>query len=163
MTRTQQHNTAASLAGRLYPLAALVVSTGMIGCGGPFEATVKGQVALDGEPLGTGTVTFSPMAADGSSAYARVTDSGRYRLQTGREFGLPAGEYRVTVVARDRPEVLHTADGGPPPPGRMLTPAWYRSTETSGLQFTVERGSNTIDLELSSEPPAGWKSKRRRR
>ena len=135
----------------------------LTGCGGPFDSTVHGVVTLDGNPLPTGTVTFKPTSNQGSTAYAKVDESGNYELQTGREFGLPPGEYAVTVVARERPTSSYGKDGGPPPAGKQLTPEWYRSPESSGLKFTVESGSNEIDLALTSQAPADWNPQRRRR
>lgn len=132
------------------------------GCGGPYNADVSGKVTLDGNVVPTGTVSFLP-AGGGPAAYARIDSSGNYTIRTGREEGLPAGEYSVSVVANEPPAVQQTADGGPPPPGKAITPPWYRSQQTSGLKFTVAPGSNTIDLTLSSQPPDGWKPTRRRR
>lgn len=144
----------------LLPCALLFLAT--VGCGGPYNANVDGVVTLDGQPVPRGTVSFIP-AGDGSTAYGRIDSSGNYELRTGREEGLPAGEYMVTVVANELPPESQTADGGPPPPGKPITPAWYRSQGTSGLQYTVEPGGNDINLELSSDPPADWKPPKRRR
>lgn len=124
------------------------------GCGGVYDSTVSGVVTLDGNPVPRGTVTFHPTEA-GPSSYARIEEDGTYSVQTGRERGLPPGEYQVTVIANEPPPVLQTAAGGPPPSGKPITPPWYRSKQTSGLRYTVENGSNEIDLELSSEPPPG--------
>jgi hypothetical protein len=132
------------------------------GCGGAYNAKVGGNVTLDGSPVPTGTVSFLPTAG-GPPAYARIDSSGNYTVRTGREEGLPAGEYAVSVVANEPPAVKATAQGGPPPPGKAITPPWYRSQETSGLKFTVSPGKNVIDLELSSQPPEGWKPARPRR
>ena len=77
-------------------------------------------------------------------------------MQTGRQVGLPSGEYMVTVIANELPKT-QPAPGEPPPDGKPITPEWYRSKQTSGLKFTVSPGKNTIDLELTSQPPAGWK------
>ncbi|TWT86660.1 hypothetical protein Mal64_34890 [Pseudobythopirellula maris] len=124
------------------------------GCGGPYDATVYGAVTLDGQPLPSGTVSFFP-TSDGPTAYSRIDDSGMYQIRTGREKGLPPGEYAVTVVAREKPTVDQSNSGGPPPAGRMLTPQRYRNRDQSGLVYTVEPGANQIDLELTSQPPAG--------
>lgn len=132
------------------------------GCGGPYNAKVSGNVTLDGSTVPVGTVSFMPVEG-GPPAYARIDSSGNYKLKTGREEGLPSGQYAVTVVANEPPAVKETADGGPPPPGKPITPPWYRSRESSGLKFSVEPGKNEIDLTLSSQPPEGWKPKRRRR
>ncbi|MEN1679155.1 MAG: carboxypeptidase-like regulatory domain-containing protein [Planctomycetota bacterium] len=135
-----------------------LLATPLVGCGGPFDARVKGQVSLDGQPLTVGTVTFAP-ASSGPSAFAKIDDSGNYELSVGRQRGLPSGQYTVTVVAREKTTVQRT-DGGPPPPGKLITPPWYKSTNDSGLSFTVEPGSNSIDLDLNTTPPANWRGGR---
>lgn len=127
---------------------------GLSGCGGPYDATVIGLVTLDGEPISTGTISFIP-ASGGAQGYAMVELSGSYEVYTGREAGLLPGDYKVTVVARE-PSTSPSEDGGPPPPGKPITPRWYASPQTSGLTFNVQPGSNEINLELSSTPPAGW-------
>ena len=126
------------------------------GCSGAYDAGVSGKVTIDGRVVPNGTVAFQPVAG-GPAAYARIEESGEYVIKTGREAGLPAGEYQVTVTASEPSAVLQTEKGGPPPPGKAITPAWYRTKDTSGLKFTVNPGSNEINLELTSQPPAGWK------
>lgn len=138
---------------RLTLLAAPLAT--LLGCGGPYDASVSGDVTLDGQPLTRGTVSFTPTAG-GPPAYARIDGSGSYAVRTGREVGLPAGEYSVTVVANEPPAAAQGEDGGPPPAGKPITPPWYRSAETSGLRFQVEPGSNDIDLPLTTQAPAGW-------
>ncbi len=147
-----------------WPLLALAALTlfAVPGCGGPYNSKVSGKVTLDSTTIPTGTVSFMPVGG-GPPAYARIDSSGNYTIRTGREEGLPAGDYLVSVVANEPPAIKETAKGGPPPPGKALTPPWYRSQETSGLKFTVAPGKNNIDLELSSQPPEGWKPQRRRR
>ncbi|MEN0109395.1 MAG: hypothetical protein AAF805_01615 [Planctomycetota bacterium] len=136
-------------------LAALFVA----GCGGPFDATVAGRVSFDGEPLATGTITFTP-TQEGATAFGRIEEGGSYSVMTGRENGIQSGEYEVSVIAREKTQP--TADGGPPPAGKMLTPQWYSSRRTSGLTVSVAPGSNTYDIELSSTPPDGWAQQGRR-
>jgi hypothetical protein len=126
------------------------------GCGGPYDSSVSGLVTLDGNVVPRGTVTYQPVTG-GPPALAQIDDSGSYEVWTGREEGLPSGEYAVAVSANEPPTSQTSAKGGPPPPGKAITPVWYRSTETSGLKYTVESGSNEINLELTSTPPAGWK------
>jgi hypothetical protein len=137
---------------RLAVIAALV---SISGCGGPYDAKLRGQVTLDGKAVPRGTVSFAPIGG-GPIAYSRIDTDGSYSAQTGREVGLPAGDYVVTVIANELPTV-ETPPGVPPPDGKPITPEWYRSKETSGLKFTVKRGKNEFNLELTSQPPAGWK------
>jgi hypothetical protein len=143
---------------RLGAIVLLLVTIG--GCGGVFDSSVSGTVTLDGNALPRGTVTFHPIGG-GPAAYARIQEDGSYSVHTGREEGLSAGEYGVTVSANELSAVKQTAAGGPPPPGKPITPEWYRSKDTSGLKCTVEPGSNEINLELTKQPPAGWNPGRR--
>jgi hypothetical protein len=148
-----------SIRRELLWMMGLLVATAT-GCGGAYDATVSGMVTLDGKSVNRGTVAFHPTAG-GPAAYARVSDDGSYYVRTGREEGLPAGEYVATIVANEPPAESHTKLGGPPPPGKPITPPWYRTTKTSGLQFKVEPGDNEFNLELKSQPPAGWNPSRR--
>jgi hypothetical protein len=139
-------------------LSTMVLSVASLlagGCGGVYDSTVTGNVTLDGNGVPRGTVAFHPRSG-GPAAYSPIADNGSYAVRTGRESGLPAGEYDVTVTANERPSEADIAKGGAPPPGKAITPIWYRSKESSGLKFTVEPGSNVINLELTSKPPAGW-------
>lgn len=120
------------------------------GCGGKHGATVTGKISLDGEPVPRGSVAYFPVAG-GPPAVAQISEQGEYRLRTGRDPSLPPGDYQVTVAANEPPREKRSADGGPPPPGPPITPTKYRSKATSGLQYTVESGGNTIDIELTSD------------
>ena len=149
-------------AGRIGSLA--IIAT-LLGCGGPYDASVSGVVTFEGDTLPRGTVAFIS-STGGPPAYGQVENDGSYEVRTGREEGLASGNYGVTVAANELPQVERSERGGPPPPGKPITPAWYRSIETSGLSFTVNPGSNEIDLALTGEAPPGWvdpRKKRRRR
>ena len=49
----------------------------------------------------------------GPPAYAPIGSDGSYSIHTGREEGLPAGEYQVTVTANEASAQLVSKDGGP--------------------------------------------------
>lgn len=132
------------------------------GCGGGYDASVSGIVTLDGAPLSRGQVAFYPVSS-GPPGIGRIDQSGRYEINTGREAGLPSGQYAVTVVANEPPAESQSEQGGPPAAGKLITPAWYKTRQHSNLSVTVEPGDNEIDLELSSEPPPDWSPSKRRR
>jgi hypothetical protein len=132
------------------------------GCGGTYDSSVAGIVTLDGNIVPRGTVTFSPQGS-GPPAFGLISSEGKYNLRTGREDGLPPGQYTVTVAANEPPAVSHGKDGGPPPVGKAITPDWYRDPNFSGLSFTVKSGKNQNNLELKKTPPAGWKPTNKRR
>ena len=102
-------------------------------------------MTLDGKLLTTGTVAFQPVGG-GAISYAGVHPDGSYKVSTGTDRGLAAGEYAVTVVAT---EISPNGKGGEAT-GKLLTPARYGKTETSGLRFQVTSGANRIDLRLTS-------------
>jgi hypothetical protein len=119
------------------------------GCGRP--AAVSGLVTLDGEPLTTGVITFTP-AGTGSSAYGVIGPDGRYELRTGAAAGLAAGDYVVTVAANaaaaDRP-----AGGSWPGSERVLplvTPGKYADRDKTPLRATVAAGDQQLDFGLVS-------------
>lgn len=119
------------------------------GCGSS-ASTVTGVVTLDGQPLTTGTVTFTPLAGGGPPAYGTIGPGGRYSLSVGSEVGLPPGEYGAGVVATEEVKNWDISKGAEPPP-KLVTPAKYRDGKTSGLTFTVQPGANSIDLRLTSK------------
>jgi hypothetical protein len=146
----------------LTTLFVVVTTPFWIGCGGVYDASVSGVVSLDGSPLPRGTVSYNP-TQPGPASYGLIGSDGTYEVNTGREEGLPSGEYTVTVVAKEETVIEDPNSSLPPKPGKTITPPWYRSKKTSPLKMTVESGTNQIDIELTSEPPPGWQPKKRRR
>ncbi|BBO33087.1 hypothetical protein [Lacipirellula parvula] len=122
-----------------------IVAILLIGCGGK-PSQVSGTVTLDGKAIERGMVGFTP-ANGGMRASGVIESDGTYSLTTNRDSGLEPGEYMVTVVSR---EPGPPATTGPPAPGPYITPQHYAAEATSGLKFTVERGSNKIDLALTT-------------
>lgn len=139
-------------------LLKLVAQTAMLGvwlgCGASLPATVNGKISLDGKPpptgdLISGTVTFYPVGP-GAAAYGDIQANGTYQLRTGDSLGVKPGEYRLGV---------RLVQIEPPPPGgyknapgqKPLLPVRYEDPDQSGLQFTVAKGANTIDVSLDSK------------
>lgn len=147
--------------GKIRSLAICLLVTLVSGCGGLYDSSVTGKVTLDGNSIARGTVSYHPVQ-QGPTAYGLVGEDGTYLVRVGREEGLPAGEYLVSIVANAE-STPNKNPSLPPMPGKPITPRWYRTTKTSGLTFTVEAGSNEIDLELTTEPPPNWKPPKRRR
>lgn len=132
----------------------------MVSCGGTYDSNVTGTVTLDGTLLQRGTVSFKPKQS-GPTSYGLIAEDGSYELKTGLEIGLPAGEYVAVVVANE--PSISKEEGMLPTPGKPITPPWYRSANTSGLDCSVEPGNNEINLELSTEPSPGYEPPKRRR
>jgi hypothetical protein len=112
------------------------------------ESQVVGSVKLDGDPIGPGTVVFAPVEGGRKPATGSIDADGNYSLNTSREAGLAAGKYAVAVSIREMPQNVKRGDR--PPLGKLLIPEKYEQSSTSGLEYQVEPGTNTIDIELSN-------------
>jgi hypothetical protein len=118
----------------------------LAGCGSNLESTVSGSVTLDGKKIGPGVVNFSPAAGDQNPAVGTIMPDGSYTLKSSRTAGLAAGKYRVAVTVFAQQSGERTGEAP-----KLVTPEKYNTIETSGLEYDVVPGSNTIDLELVSK------------
>jgi hypothetical protein len=119
-----------------------------LGCGGKFPSRVSGVVRVDGAPAKEGTVSFEPVGP-GMMASGKISSDGTYVLKSNADLGLAPGEYVAMLDIREAP--IWPKNGGLPMPGKLKIPEQYARTETSGLNFTVEPGSNSIDIEISTQ------------
>jgi hypothetical protein len=106
------HSLAATLPGyRWQWIAALLATSLALGCGreGPERVAVQGTVTVDGQPLKSGFITFTPMeGTEGPKASAEIAE-GKFELD--RDRGPMIGKLRVEVraeqdlgIALDDPE-----------------------------------------------------------
>jgi hypothetical protein len=117
----------------------------LAGCGGSLDSSISGLVTVDGEPLRMGRVIFHPVA-EGPTTYGTIDDNGRYSIRTGQLNGVMSGEYVVTVIATETPQGPVGSSWG-----KLISPMRYTSQDTTDLKFTIQPGSNHIDLPLRSE------------
>lgn len=143
-------------------LAALVILTGLAGCGGDAEESVKyypvaGVVRVDGKPTEGVSVTFVPEGnVPGGTSFGRSDAGGQYTLQnrSGAK-GAAAGRFRVLLTQLTLP------DGSPIPPDAMAAdvgavnqlPAGYNDLATTPIVVEVRAIDvvNEIDLEASTK------------
>lgn len=142
-----------------------------VGCSkgsGLKTGSVSGTVTFEGKPVPNAQVVFQPKQG-GQNAVGTTDANGRYTLMTGTDKGALIGEHRVTVTVQSGAEQLSGIDAADPsaaygqammaaasgrPPAAQTPssggiPAKYGDPATSGLEFTVKAGSNTINLELT--------------
>ena len=120
----------------------------LVGCNrGSQESQVSGSVTLDGSRIGPGMVVFAPVEG-GKPATGSIESNGSFTLNTSREPGLAAGRYKVAVSIRELPENVKRSDQIPP--GKLLIPEKYEQSTTSGLEYEVEPGQNSIDIDLTT-------------
>jgi len=113
-----------------------------------MESEVSGMVKLDGKPIGPGTIVFVPAEQGRKPVAGSVESDGSYDLKPSRNSGLSPGQYRVAVSIREMPRNIKR--GERPPVGKLLTPEKYEDETKSGLQYQLEAGRNTVDIELVS-------------
>jgi hypothetical protein len=121
----------------------------LVGCGSEFGATAEGVVTLDGKPISPGLITFAPEGPSEVPAVSDLDPNGRFVLTTNKKPGVKPGKYRVAIQAfrpPDVPEGQRTMK-----PSEKLVPEKYFDVNTSGLEFTVAPGTNTIPVELTSK------------
>lgn len=144
------------MAKSIRPMALLLLVVA-IGCGsgssGPVTYPVTGKVTLGGSPVVGAAVSFAPQSPDlgigGGTAQTgpdgTFTVTSQFDLGKSTKAGLPAGEYRVSVI-----KLEHQA-GEPSlskPPKNAL-PQKFASPETSDLSASIKAdGENFVDLVL---------------
>ncbi len=118
------------------------------GPGGP-QGEVSGKVLFKGKPLPGGMVTF--MGPAGMFGNSRIGEDGSYQLTA------PVGEVKITVdnrmlAVKEKPgEAALNPSTAPRDPikGKYVRlPDKYYSAETSGLTYTVTKGSQSFDVNL---------------
>jgi len=110
---------------------------------------VEGRLTVDGQPVAGVTVAFYSYNAETerwtSVCDGRTDEKGRFQVTTYFRFdGAPAGEFAVTVVKRNGPEV----EGEEP---KSLLPAKYAAPASTPLKVTIKEGTNDVALELTSK------------
>lgn len=112
----------------------LLAAAHCIGCGSQLESTLSGTVTFEGKPLPHAMLSFQ-YKGKGPAAYSLTDEEGYYYARTGGHIGLLLGTYQVALQ----------------PPNDIHIPEKYGSILTSGLEYEVKQGGNTMDIELSLE------------
>jgi hypothetical protein len=123
------------------------------GCG-PGKAEVTGKVTVDGQAAGGALVVFS--SPGGRSASAPIDKNGYYRAAD-----VPTEQVKVCIIqlamtAAPDPDDRTSRTAPLMPTGQkprspvVTIPVRYTKVDSSGLTFTVGRGTNEYDIELTS-------------
>jgi hypothetical protein len=114
-----------------------------------FESQVSGRITLEGKPMGSGTVVFVPEGENRNAPMGTIEPNGDYFLKTNRDTGLMPGKYTVSMSVYDTPP--HQPGERMQTTGKQLVPTKYTDAHTSGLEYEVKPGSNTINIDLTSK------------
>ncbi|MFA8021080.1 carboxypeptidase-like regulatory domain-containing protein [Bremerella cremea] len=142
---------------KCYSLSLLLLLLATLGCQRvPADmGSVSGTVTLDGEPVRQAMVTFTPQTG-GRESFGVTNESGVYKLRySSQEMGAKIGghEVRICPVGVEPRQPLTKQQ-----PAEDGLPGHYYGNDF--LVQQVAAGHNTIDLNLSSTPPAKPTGKR---
>jgi hypothetical protein len=123
-------------------------------------AEVTGKVTYKGQPLPGGRVTFVSKGKQTFTGGGNIDENGNYKLEA------PVGDVKVAVETKSLAGAVGRKGGavgvkkptglkrpGNPPPDEkkghyVPIPDKYASPDTSGLEYKIQKGSNTIDIKL---------------
>lgn len=111
---------------------------------------INGTVSFDGKPISNAKITFFPKSEGGMIAAAASDEQGRFIVNS--LYGEPgkgavAGDYTVTVSWLE----VHENEGTGEIRSRELLPLLYTNAETTPLEASIQKGKNTVTLELKSQ------------
>lgn len=136
-------------------IGSIILLGGCNNDGLPDMVPIRGTVMLDGNPVSSGTVLYSPVDRNaGRQARGAIQPDGSFQLTTLRPGdGAQLGEYQIAIIAikplgTARAEVEQRAGKVRP---ESLVPLRYSNPSQSGLTDTVDGNHTGLkDLELSS-------------
>ena len=133
-------------AGVVIGLIGLVVLANASGCSkGPTyaQATVRGNVTIDGKPVPHGTITFSPKGAGQGPVTGTAVEDGKFVCEH-----VPLGDHTVTfhAEAAEKTQIIDHANGGTHEVPVNILPARY----SAGVPFTAKAGENEHDFALTT-------------
>jgi hypothetical protein len=129
----------------MWNLVAVGILVVFVGCGGSGLTPVSGNVTLDGQALGEGTIHFAP--ADGQlQSQAAVIREGKYGTELQRT------NYKVQIFAPRPAKVVAKLDengpGGGPRMEELLPPRYNVQSE---LTLNVTGPTRAANFELKSK------------
>ena len=129
---------------RIALVASLVCFVAAAGCSGTAfpVSTVEGSVAVDGEPIASGTLIFSPLASNTGQAISTEIKDGKYRSNK-----VPRGRSLVHISAFKDIGEKHVEFGITYPKLKNLVPEKYHA----GIELNVETPTLTHNFELASK------------
>lgn len=140
-----------------YLLGFSIISMLIVGCSGssgPRVVPASGKISFKGEPLESGTITFSPVDAKETVATSAQIVDGQYQTEKGQ--GVSAGTYKVVVNVQRIPADLNETDKkntklGTTAAKELMIPEKYSNYKTTTLELEVSSSDSSVtkDFDLT--------------
>ena len=146
-------------------LPAVLLLATLAGCKKSSEFDVSGTITIDHQPLANGDIRLIPINnTPGLGGSARTDTNGKFTLtsaQGGK--GIAAGEYKVVISKRKRPDGSDADPNAPPIESdarESLPPIWSDETQTTlTVKFTKEKKQYDFNLATPADPKTYGKPK----
>jgi hypothetical protein len=119
------------------------------GCDGKPRATVQGTVALDGQPIELGAISFIPVDGQSPTTGGPISN-GQYRVPN-----VPLGEMKVAISGSKVVGTKKLYQDRPDSPEMQITenpvPAKFSDLQNSTLRLDVKAGKNDKNWDLKSQ------------
>ena len=134
---------------RASPPACLLVFVLLLSGCSPAEpiGRVEGRVTFQGEPVAGACILFQN-TTKGVYIMADLDQDGRYLVQMDKGYGLPHGDYEISLSPPPPKQTF--GPEAPPPTDNAFPniPPRYRQPKTSGITLQVKDGVNRLDVEM---------------
>ncbi|MBN2291009.1 MAG: hypothetical protein JXM70_01210 [Pirellulales bacterium] len=138
----------------LLPIALAALATTVSGCGpgNPLNRqAVSGAVAMDGRPLESGMIEFTPHGREVDVLCGAKIRDGKYKIPTAQ--GLPPGKYLVRISSPVADNSKPKGDFGPTPgprPNIERVPARY-NTQSDIIVEVIDGQANHFDFQIRTK------------
>src|SRR5262245_6043145 len=135
---------------RLTASGLVVVALLLPGCGDGNRGQVFGTVALDGQPVENGVITFLPTAGTTGPSTSVTIKDGRYEI--GREQGPIIGTNRVEILVyrKTGKKIREMTGTGQIDEIIQAAPSTFNTEST--LTREIKAGSNELNFDLVTKP-----------
>jgi hypothetical protein len=132
-----------------------------IGCSSKHDygptGTVSGRLTMDGKPLPEGTKVMFMEPREGWLAFGATDADGRFAVKSWNNGNMPVGTYKVMIQPAEvedteslsADDLLDRKKGNTKTP--LSFPKRYRAITTSKLEYKIDEGANTFDIDIKSK------------
>ncbi|WP_145111493.1 hypothetical protein [Botrimarina mediterranea] len=125
----------------------------IIGCGGSPVRQIQGVVTLDGQPLESGEIQFTPTAGSVGPTAGSSISNGKYVVPAVEQGVRAGGEYRVSITSMAASGRMAPDPNSPTGQRELLeniVPDRYSTGSTLSITVASSSSDNTFDFPLTT-------------